>query len=372
MDTITLNATLDTSSPTINNANEEKFIPVIIYLGTLAVIGTVGNACVIVVYGCKAKKTTIVTSILALATFDLFVCLIAIPLDTVTDFTNVNFEIIRNNITCKLHRFTMGVFIAASNLMLIVIAIERYRAICTPFKTRFTAKSVRVHACVCILLGMFFISPSLIWFENQQKQINMTQHQITAMQCVSRTDDVFNISLLVFNGVYIVINVAISICFIVLYIFIGRNLYRRMKFWTLQVSKPSANSARNSLESNSSETDLSIAPKSSPFTSTNVNYSRKSVQYTLVMCIISVIFILSFLPRACIVAWIRASGKQPADTQTLSKPMFVACQIAMRTYVINSAINPFLHSFMSAKFRSYFCGRRRAKQRPSVLLYKIK
>ena len=87
-------------------------------------------------------------------------------------------------------------------------------------------------------------------------------------------------------------------------------------------------------------------------TSLSLSPDIKSMRYTVMMLVITVVFVVSFLPYLILVIWRITQTEYEADI--LSDGELVAFQIGIRSYLLNSAINPLLYGFFNPKFRTFF------------------
>ena len=87
-------------------------------------------------------------------------------------------------------------------------------------------------------------------------------------------------------------------------------------------------------------------------TSLSLSPDIKSMRYTVMMLVITVVFVVSFLPYLILVVWRITQTEYEAEI--LSDGELVAFQIGIRSYLLNSAINPLLYGFFNPKFRTFF------------------
>ncbi|XP_062568496.1 D(2)-like dopamine receptor [Saccostrea cucullata] len=96
-------------------------------------------------------------------------------------------------------------------------------------------------------------------------------------------------------------------------------------------------------------------------------HSIKTKKYTIIMLSITIAFIVSFLPYLSLMTW-RTLSKE-FEPNLFSKSELVAFQIFIRSFLINSAVNPLIYGFLNTEFRSFiiacFCCRKNALSRPS-------
>ncbi|XP_052259536.1 proteinase-activated receptor 3-like [Dreissena polymorpha] len=105
--------------------------PIILMMILFMVVGLTGNTLVLFVYGKRGNKTSAILFILLLAIMDLIACAILHPYVLYKLFHphNQTWEI-----TCKLFEFFIHWNLSLSGLSLLLIAIDRYLAICHPLK----------------------------------------------------------------------------------------------------------------------------------------------------------------------------------------------------------------------------------------------
>jgi len=124
---------------------------VMCFLSCLAVVGSVGNAIVLYVFGKKKDKLTANVFIIALATVDFITCLVVIPFTVFMEF--VNFYI-TDDVCCKLYMFLITSNIPFSALNMVAIAVDRYLCICHPFLHLMTVGRAKVLiACLALVAG---------------------------------------------------------------------------------------------------------------------------------------------------------------------------------------------------------------------------
>ncbi|XP_061183163.1 cholecystokinin receptor type A-like [Saccostrea echinata] len=79
----------------------------------------------------------------------------------------------------------------------------------------------------------------------------------------------------------------------------------------------------------------------------NINTKK----YTIIMLSITVAFIVSFLPYLALMTW-RTLSKE-YEPNLFSKSELVAFQIFIRSFLINSAVNPLIYGFLNTEFRNF-------------------
>ncbi|KAK3101360.1 hypothetical protein FSP39_003003 [Pinctada imbricata] len=133
-----------------------------VFLGILCVIGTIGNIHVLVVFVFKMKtKSTYVTYVTALAFIDFLVSFVHVPWEIMDLKYPDNFW---GPVTCRIFRFNNFFLLSLSVLVLLVVAIDRYKRICRALKNQWSVSFSKKLVGFCIALSAVLNFPSLIIF----------------------------------------------------------------------------------------------------------------------------------------------------------------------------------------------------------------
>ena len=225
----------------LNNEKAKSFIPAILYVGILMLIGTFGNIIVLYFYGFKTKPTPSTGFIVALAVFDIISCVVGMPMEIADLRFYFNFK---SMAACKTLRVVTYFASIGSGLTLVIIAIDRYRRICKPFERQLKRKHVKT-ACVVIgILAAAFSWPAAVFNKVEEVDIE-SLHNITVKghDCTLTKNSSFKTYILVFKLIYAVAFVLITGILSVLYTFVGKQLYRHKKF-RFYVAKKRARTTR--------------------------------------------------------------------------------------------------------------------------------
>ncbi|XP_058826233.1 pyrokinin-1 receptor-like [Topomyia yanbarensis] len=229
-------------------------IPISIIYSTIFVVGVLGNVITcIVISRNKTMHSTTNYYLFSLAISDLLLLLSGVPQEIY--FIWYRYPYPFNNNTCMLQGFAAETSANATVLTITAFTVERYVAICRPFKSRTMSKLSRA---IRYILAIWIISMCLAVPQTLALQIDEE-----FSTCTVRWDQqlhVFTIST--------VIVFVIPMCVLtILYILIGLQL-RRSK--VLQ---------RRIIHSSSVRFKHSIYKKCSHRTSTIVDYQKKSLQH---------------------------------------------------------------------------------------------
>ena len=127
-------------------------VPVELLMGVLMLVGILGNTLVLIVYILRKRKTTAQNYIVYLAAIDLLACVVIHPYVIYKLFNNYNQTW---TVACKIFEFIVHTSLALSGLTLMVIAVDRYLAICRPvnFLTYYTKLHKLMVAVLAISVG---------------------------------------------------------------------------------------------------------------------------------------------------------------------------------------------------------------------------
>ena len=80
----------------------------------------------------------------------------------------------------------------------------------------------------------------------------------------------------------------------------------------------------------------------------------ETLRITIVMILVTVLFIASFLPYLSLTVWRAAKGKHEA--LFLSGTGLVAFKIGSRSFLLNSSLNPWIYGIFNSKFHQFYFG----------------
>lgn len=374
-----------------NNEKASLYIPVVVYMLILTVVGTFGNILVCCVYCCKPTKTSSTFFILALAVLDLMTCVIGMP----TEITDLRFPyMFYATAACKLLRFTESVTTIGSSVILISVAVDRYLRICKLGKQISVPASKRI--CVfALLIGLILSWPALLIFGQSTEEL---EPGIYGIDC-STADSMHNTHYpSMYYGFLGLLFVCCIVLFSVIYCNIGMQIWRQKRAKIGQKSNRdseistsksgrtfSSSSTKDShttenAEDGKAETpvDNGSDPLSTDMSSDqgNDSYSKKKciskdrrissfssgstksgspkkrkikvTRTTVVLFAVTVAYIVSFLPFLILMV-IRSVKKDFESNLTPSEEVWF--KFCVKSYFINNAINPVIYSFLNINFR---------------------
>ncbi|CAC5388303.1 unnamed protein product [Mytilus coruscus] len=329
------------TNKTLEEYSEEeasrRLIPVI-YLGILMIVGIIGNALVLISYPMKFSVRTHRTFITGLAIPDILVCLVIVPFEIVEMRYQYRFY---NAIVCKLFRTCSHWFSMASIFVLTQLSYDTYQRICKPLKEQISIKKAKIY-----IGGGYIISlclSSLSFFGSGIRIVSLDN--FTVGHDCSLADEYVDTLLPVIGEGVITLMVFTCIFFLVLlYSLIGRKIFIQSKFRRQFHAKTSSesrgNKASNKIFTISKTRNTEETKRKSPESPLN--------RITKIAFMITVVFILSFIPHAIISLLTALKGSflvEPGSVASLIMP------ILARSVMINNVVNPIIYGFMDKRFR---------------------
>lgn len=164
-----------------NDSFTKVYMGAIIYLIILIVLGVTGNVHVLYIYIAQFKPSKKRIFFIWLSIMDLLACSIAMPF-LVVDYTyHLRYENV-NVFVCKFFRFSNYLLTSGSTLILLVVAIDRYTAICRPHGRQLSNRQTQIACSAIMLFGIFIVcSPCLELYG--KKIIENKDLNISAVSC---------------------------------------------------------------------------------------------------------------------------------------------------------------------------------------------
>ncbi|XP_052763585.1 probable G-protein coupled receptor 19 [Mya arenaria] len=346
------------SDALLANLNAEKadlMTPVIVYLAVLMCSGLVGNMLVVIYYGFRARQSTHSLFICSVAIYDLISCGISIPIEIVDLRLFVTFE---NSAACKVLRFVNHFAAIGSICILLEIAIDRFRRICRPVQKQLKHQQVKIACGLSVVVSLFYSWPAFVFYTSVPVDVRSENGlTVTGHDCTTTKEKDYSVYLWVFNSFYMASFVVVAVILCVLYSLVGRMLVKHNR--KMNFAKPTSEGIETSLTDDTTaktkQTESAISDKADGSTQQAqhkaTQLDRKTVKFTMIMLVITVVFVISFLPYQALVLWRVSKGGYEADV--LSDGGLVAFQFGLRSYFLNSALNPFIYGFFNSRFRDF-------------------
>lgn len=221
----------------INDEMAINVLPVILLICIYMFVGLFGNSLVAYYYGCFVKPSPSYYFIVAMAIYDIILCCVSMPLEIVDLRFSYNFP---SAMACKILRFVNYFSSTASGLVLIAVAVDRYRKVCQPFKTQMTMTTAKI-----IIGGLCFASLCIAWPALVIYDINVVNISsapgLNGYDCTTIRNKEYKVYITIYNGVCFLIFIGCITTLIVLYILIGKKLCHLKKFRFSATARKSSN-----------------------------------------------------------------------------------------------------------------------------------
>lgn len=358
----------------------KSMVPVLVILAIFMLIGLVGNILVVFFYGFKTRRTTNSIFICTLALYDSLSFSVGVPLHL---YDLRNLYTYDYGAACKTMWFVNHLTALGSAFTLLIIAIDRYKRICHPFKKQFTIRQAKIVCGLFCLLAACLAWPAWVLYSAVDLPLKYKDAIITISDCTSIRTASYKIYIRVYSSLllswFIITMILLSVIYTLIWRVIWKNKVTRQTYSQRQPasditselsevsgipSKPNGDTLNISTTGINEfpmpfKTDpqnmTSLRPMVSNAVSQNTTRGQSDVQnsrFTVLMLVISAVFILSFMPYCILDIWRAVIGGHEEDA--LSMGGIVAFNFFIRSYFINSVINPFTYGFFNSKFRQFF------------------
>ncbi|XP_067664476.1 neuropeptide S receptor-like [Haliotis asinina] len=378
-----------------------KYLPAIVLVSVLMTTGIIGNSLVCFVYLVKFKSSTVKCFIVSLAVIDLINCVVSCPFDIADMRYRYTFG---SYVTmCKMMRVFVTFTSVSSGLVLIPVAVDRYKKICRPLQKQMDIRSAKMAIGACCTVGVVVGIPASVFYG--PRTVTTDVAAINGSDCSTPDIYVGTPYPLIYNGFNLTIFLTTTVSLSVLYSLIWRRIRKQRNYKRKLKTQPkkcrdssscvNINTGRvtksrqeqetvyhednaafvceleTSTERSSDVHDEAASPypgdemaskvpcdkevaNPAPTTSQRPNKaspekSEAAVKKTtLMLFLITLTFVLSFLPHLSLMA-ARAVNKEFFDK--VDTPQFGAFYFFFKSYFINSAFNPIIYSFCNPRFR---------------------
>ncbi|XP_055958399.1 neuromedin-U receptor 1 isoform X2 [Patella vulgata] len=347
----------------LNDAKAVHFIPVMLWVTLLMVIGVLGNSLVVYVYRRRFKQTSSNYFILTMAIFDLVACVVGMP----TEIYDLRYPYtFYSSVGCKVFRFTETFTIYGSAIVLVEIAFDRYFKICKPLMVISLFK-IKMLCFMATVLALMFSTPTALLFgiTNPQTPIQGVRGYDCSIEEKYRKSTFQKL----YYGTLSVVFVATLLVLTILYVRIWVEIKQRRSMvigdqitrspGTAQGKKKirikylAASGSNEDGEDDSSGTGTGNGEcggqKRTRFGSL-ANYASRIriTRTTVVLFAVTVAFVISYLPAIAIMMT-RSLLKDLEHTRSIE--VEVTSKFFSNFFFINNAINPIIYSFLNLNFR---------------------
>ena len=367
----------------LNQEEVTRLIPLLVYMSLIGLCGIPGNSLVIYAFKDSCRNSNSHLFFVWLAIIDLFNCSVILPFEFVNVVQQYTYG---DDWLCKMTIcFTIWPTVT-SGLTLTVISVDRFRKVCRPFERQFSNRIAGILCLATLLTGLLSAWPALFIFGLHEFEI--TPHNVTGTDCAIKNEFEGSTYTMIYNGLCWILFVSAITAIMVLYIIIGRQIFRQTSKGneltrsqskrgnaTSTVPTPSNVDATEDSISSTGDTaspgmsfartsssgvvldegSVSLAVDRTFSTLCDRNIARKVAKSesrarksVTIMFFISLAFIISYLPYL-ILRLLEGVTSHFVISMTDTERAFY--KSFLRSYWLNCAINPFIYWACAPKFR---------------------
>lgn len=287
----------------------------LIFVGLLMFFGFFGNIIVIIIYSCRVKSSNNYTVyILCLGVLDLTNCILTMPFIIVYLMYPLNFP---SPELCKAGHFVAYWIGIGSPFLLVLIAADRYRRICQPFKKQLSERYARICCGVAILASLVFALPTPFLYGNEAIDTGILN--ITGVRCFQ--DE--NKDLEKFQKSYYMIlstlSAIVSVSLLILYYLIMKKVKTQTMYW----ENSKSGSHRDGRK------------------------ARESRKTTWTFFVVTTVYVLSTLPHDALALLLHLKEDLECDLGFSFGAVFYTF---LFTVFINNVANPIIYGFSDDRF----------------------
>ncbi|XP_052067138.1 trace amine-associated receptor 13c-like [Mytilus californianus] len=345
---------------TLNTEEMMERIPTLVYLSLVMIIGIPGNALVILIYFGSLWKLegSHWTFIRTITIVDFLICIIIIPFEFYQQTHQLTFYA---ESACKSFKVISVHLSAMASLLLVMMSANRMYRIWWPLKVPLSSRQALVSV---IILGIFVTAVS--WPEGKLSGINLKQrkHNITGYDCgledrYKRTIYPFAYSVVLLVGFVLCVSSLITMYAIIWNKLRKKDYFRSTSSAHSQIEIPVESSVQTvvledeSSVSNNKTVSQKIKGKFSGSSTKSLQRQRNTSQrnresrkVTKIAFVISIAFILSYLPFIT-VKMVSSLSKGQYMSDSFIEAII---PILSRCFLLNNIINPFVYVCLDQTF----------------------
>ncbi|XP_050409737.1 gastrin/cholecystokinin type B receptor [Patella vulgata] len=347
---------------------------VLTYVGIAMAIGTIGNALVIYIFGFRYRKSPFNMLITILAIYDLLSCIIHMPLDIVGMLLP---EILPHSIFCKAACTMVSVTMIAASIVLIAIAIMRYRGVSKPLSRNIDIREAKGIGILAIIPAVGLSWPIIFMFTTE----TITSKEGRKIAMCGIHDKAYTTYALAFHSVLLGLFLVNFISLVVFYLVIARVMINRNKVFA-QKNKRNRSIAIASIMEKSDQTSTGNTPGSTHDSKMGMISAGKKNSITqksmslfvhepqspkserlkpagrcrerssannglLMMFLVTILFLCSYLPHLGYSMYFLLCSMD----DIINLAVTASFGVLVRSYYMNSFSNPIIYALCSGEFR---------------------
>lgn len=245
-----------------NNEVLKYKLPAIIYTIVMMSLGLPGNMLVFYVYFFKWRRSTSRMFILFLAALDMVNCATTFPIEIIVMRYSLKLD---HPFLCKVARYSTYVLNSSSALILLGIAIDRFKRICKPYQGTFSEKQSKYICIVSIVCSLCMPWPALVLYGTREVDLG----NATGYACLLQNKFDSTPYPMIFFGVMITTTMLLFAALAALYYLVGKQIYVHRSFKLKNCTHVQRIEDEKSVTVRPSEKSTSDKPKLSNHTPNN-------------------------------------------------------------------------------------------------------
>ena len=309
----------------------------------LNIIGIIGNITVLHIFRLRMPPSNYRVFIMSLSALDLNMCFIHL----IKEFNRMliiyrTFDDILETHICAFGNFG-GYFSGVPAVPIVLfIAFERYRKICTPFKPQISIKRSKIMCLVSVLVCFVLVTPVYEMYGVRFVKIG----NITATRCAIKNKYDGSVLPFVFS-IFIFMSAFLNVIGIIVF---------QIKIRNALVEKAKSKMRMKNIKGASGTSDQATGNKTQ---SVEDQEAAKNRRIAVTFAIVSIMLVISFFTLT-IFHLVKAVERFVSPSMEISKVEDVINEYVPDAIILNGILNPFVYFFTDYQFRQEVykaCGR---------------
>ena len=175
----------------LNQRDAVKFSSVLVIFGCIILLGSVGNAMSLYIYSRNFKDSNSRCFFILLSIVEFFSSTTSVPMEI---YNLVNHYSFTNGRLCKTFVFTEICQVEIGYILLVLIAVDRWRKVCYPFGRQISVTMAKIFCFVLVPIGVIVASPSLALYGRQNFDVDINTSEFPSCHTGSTHNYTLNVS----------------------------------------------------------------------------------------------------------------------------------------------------------------------------------
>lgn len=168
---------------TLSEDFADTILPATVFIGILAVVGVIGNLCVLYVYKNRYPHCNFRYFVMCLAIIDLCSCLFVIPSEIYTQRNWFSFPMSASWF-CKLRISELAITVFMPSCILLLISVDRFRKACCPFGWQIKTETALLLCVLTCGVSSIVSVPVILFFGVQSMNTTYANQTVGVTMCL--------------------------------------------------------------------------------------------------------------------------------------------------------------------------------------------